>query len=602
MVLQREMPVPVWGWAAPGAEVKVGFAGQEKTARADGTGYWKTTFDPLTTSAEGRTLTISSGGDTRTLQDILVGEVWVCAGQSNMARTLKHDAFEYPRFKDYCRDAEFPAVRFINYPTHAADTPLAEFDSVVHQSARWRALNADSAPEVMSLAFFFARDLNKKLGVPMGLIQVAVAGTPHTSWLARETLNAVAEKYEGSPSYEEVFAKAQEKLAKGKDAFKDWESFKAVEAAWKAHPTGRWPGTTLSIPDYPSVLFNALIHPLAPLAFRGVLWHQGEGGPAANYRERLQAQVRDWRHLFGHDFYFLWGSMTRNTGTPPPLAAEAQSFRGAVDEEFLLASQDFGSDHKTALVGFFDLGNAVTHWARKEEGGLRLAGAALATVYGKPETVFTGPELVEVKIDGPVVRATFRHTGGGLVYEPSVEGVSGFLIEEKGSAKELQWADVKIEGDTVVLSHPEVKKPTNAYYAWHANPHETLFNKEGYPAYPFRVVPRSYAAKGVAGPKLVEILTPPDKATLNVSHVRRHGYVFNAVQFKGSGTVTVRAGLPTEWKNATVTSAGRPVETGDLKTDADGRRYYEFSVLLNGPDITVADGTMPPDFAGVDRY
>lgn len=602
MVLQREMPVPIWGWADSGATVKVAFGGQEKTAKADETGAWKVVFDPLTASAEGRPLVVSAGGDSLTLKDVLVGEVWVCSGQSNMARTLKHDAFEYPRFSDYAKDAEFPTVRVIKMGTHASDTPLAEFDAAVHKESRWQVLSSTTAMDVMSLGFFFAKDLNKKLGVPIGLVQVAVAGTPQTSWLARETLDAVAAKHEGSPGYDTAFARAQENLAKGKDAFKDWESFKAVEAAWKANPIGRWPGATLSIPDYPSVLYNAMIHPLAPLAFRGVLWHQGEGGPAGKYRERLQAQVADWRKLFGHDFHFIWGSMTRNTGTPPPLTADQQSFRGAVDEEFLLASQDFGPDGKAVLVGFFDLGNQSTHWGRKEEGGLRMAGAALATVYGKPETVFTGPELVEAKIEGAAVRAKFRHTGGGLVYEPSMEGISGFLLEEKGASPELRWAEVNVEGDAVVLSHPDVKKPTNAYYAWFANPHETLFNKEGYPAFPFRAVPRVYGAKGTAGPPLVKMLSPPEKSSLNVSHVRRHGYIFNATQFKGSGTVTVRAALPREWKGATVTSQGKPVETGELKTETDGRRYYEFAVPLNGPDIVVADAENPPDFAGIERY
>ena len=602
MVLQREMAVPVWGWAEPGADVKVTFAGQEKSSKSDDKGYWKVVLDPLKTSAEGQPLQISSGSETLTLKDVLVGEVWVCSGQSNMARTLKNDAFEYPRFNDYAKDAEFPTVRVIRIATHASDAPLGEFDGAVNKETKWQVLNSNSAMEVMSLAFFFAKDLNKKLGVPIGLVQVAVAGTPQTSWLAREILEEAAAKFEGSPSYETVFARAQENLGKGKETFKDWEGFKAAEAAWRANPTGRWPGTTLAVPDYPSVLYNAMIHPLAPLAFRGVIWHQGEGGPAARYRERLQAQVADWRKLFGHDFHFIWGSMTRFTSVPPPLGADQQSFRGAVDEEFLLASRDFGPDGKATLVGFFDLGNFGTHWARKEEGGLRMAGAALATVYGKPETIFTGPELVEAKIEGAAVRAKFRYVGGGLIHEPSLDGISGFLIEEKGASPELRWADVKVEGDTVLLSHPDVKKPTNAYYAWHSNPHETLFNKEGYPAFPFRMVPRSYSARGTAGPPLVEMLNPPEKAFVNVSHVRRHGYIFSPVQLKASGTVTVRAALPREWKGATVTSQGKPVETGELKTNAEGWRYFEFVVPFNGPDIIVADSANPPDFSGVERF
>lgn len=601
MVLQRDKPLPVWGRADAGASVKVGFAGQEKSAKADGKGYWKVVFDPLAASAQGRPLRIIAGSESLALEDVLVGEVWVCSGQSNMARRLRNDAMNYPWFKEYTKDAEYPAIRFIDYSTHASAIPLADFDPVVHRDTHWQVLGESTAFEVMSLGYFFAKDLNRTLGVPVGLVQVAVAGTPQTSWLARETLDAVAAEFSSSPGHEVLWARAQENLGKGKEGYKDWAGFEAAETAWKTNPIGRWPGANFHIPDYPGVLYNALVHPLAPLAIQGVLWHQGEGGPAVNHRERLLAMVADWRKLFGQEFFFIWGSMSRNTGAPPPLAEDQQSFRGAVNEEFLLASQTFGPNGKAVLVNFFDLGNQSTHWARKEEGGHRMAGAALAEVYGKPDIIYTGPELVEAKIDGATVRAKFRHTGGGLVYEPSVEGISGFLLEEKGAVQELRWANVVIEGDTVVLSHPDVKKPTNAYYGWHSNPHETLFNKEGFPAYPFRAVPRVLGAKGKTAAPLVELLNPPPKTALNVSHVRRHGYLFSVTQDKGSGKATVRARIPREWKGATIELNGQPLHVGAEQTDADGYRFHEFVVDINGPGIVVADTANPPDFSGIKR-
>lgn len=602
MVLQQGKQVPVWGWADPGSSVKVAFAGQEKSAKADDKGYWKATLDPLQSSAAGGELSIKAGAESVTLKDVLVGEVWVCSGQSNMARTLKNDAFNFPWFKDYAKDAEYPAIRCINYAADASDKPKEDFDPVVQKDIHWKPLTKDSAMDVMSLGFFFAKRLNKELGVPIGLVQVAVPGTPQTAWIARETFDVMNKKVPASPTYEATFAKSEEGLAKGKDlAFKDWAGFAAAEAAWKASPSGRWPGANVFVPDYPTVLYNAMIHPLAPFAIQGVIWHQGEGGPAVNYRERLQEQVAQWRKLFGQDFTFIWGSMSRNTSTPPPLAADQQSFRSGVNEEFLLASQDFGPKGKAVLVDFFDLGDQSTHWAQKEEGGKRMAGAALAEVYGKPGTLFTGPELVEAKIEGATVRAKFRHVGGGLVYAPSVEGISGFLIEEKGSGQELRWADVKIEGDSVILSHPDVKKPTNAYYGWNANPHETLFNKEGYPAYPFRGVPRVFAAKGKPGPALVELASPVQRLDLNISHVRRDGYLFTAVQDKASGKAKVKARLPKEWKSAKFAIKGQPFDAGAEQTDADGYRLYEFDVEINGPAVEVMNSANPPDFSKVDR-
>jgi len=605
MVLQREKPVPVWGWADPGTPVSASFAGQEKTAKADEKGYWRVSFDPLTASTESRELKVTAGAESKAVKDVLVGEVWLCAGQSNMARPLRNCSFDYPFFKKYTEDAEYPQVRFFDCPTYVSDKPLDDLDPQMQGKAAWQAVNKTTSLDVMAIPFFFSKELNKKLGVPVGLLQVAVSGTPLTAWMAAETFDSLAAAHPDLPDYKTAFAAKNADLAKfkGKVSFKDWSEFAAAEAAWKANPAGSWPGASNGVlSDYPSVLYNTLIHPLAPMALRGVLWHQGEAGPGEKHKERLMANIAQWRKLYGQDFTFIWGALTRKTQQPPPMQPALEAFRGNINEDFLLASQSFGADGHAVLVNFFDLGNTGTHWARMEEAGHRMAGAAFASVYGKPETVFTGPELVEAQIEGSKIRAKFRHIGGGLVYEPSVDGISGFVIEEKGSG--LHWAEVAIEGDTVVLSHPDVKSPANAYYGWGANPHETLFNKEGYPAFPFRAVPRVLSGgKGSAGDEpLVELVNPPGKAELNVAHVRRHGYVFNVEIRKGSGTATVRVRLPREWKGGVITSKGQPVAAGEWQTDAKGGRFRELTVEANGPWIVVADTENTPDFSSVDRF
>ncbi len=603
MVLQQKMPLPVWGWAGPGAAVRVAFAGQEQTAKADGTGYWKATLTALPASSEGRKLTVTAGSATVTLNDILVGEVWLCAGQSNMARMLLSESRDYPQYQTFMKEAEFPAIRFIRYQTDVSETPLTDFDPVVQHDIHWQVLSNATSKDTMSIPFFFAKEINKALGVPVVLVEVAVAGTPQTAWLARETLEEVAKKIPGEPDFQKRWAESEGRLAGLKEDYHDWAGFKAAEAAWKANPSGRWPGANQLIPDFPSGLYNALVCPLAPLAFQGVLWHQGESGPASNHRERMVAQMTQWRKLFGRDFHFLWGSLARNTSTPPPLGASAASLRANINEEFLLAAQDWESGgDSSVLLNFADLGNNATHWGRKDEAGRRMAGAALATVYGKPNTVFTGPELVEAKIEGAVIRAKFRYVGGGLVYEPSVDGISGFLIEEKGATPALRWAEVAIKGDTVILSHPDVHKPTNAYYGWHLNPHETLFNKEGYPAYSFRAVPRTNASKGDEAPPLVELVGAPPKVLLDVKHVRRNGYLFSVQQKGGSGKTMVRVRLPKEWKDANVSAGGKPVNAGPEKTGDGGLRSREFEVEINGPPITVGNAAQPPDFSRVDRF
>lgn len=598
MVLQREKPVPVWGWTDPGETVTVSFAGQTKTAEADEKGYWKAELDPMPASAKGETLDISGKGGSVGIKDVLVGEVWLCAGQSNMARGLKNDTFDYPFFKDYANDADYPSIRFINYTTDAADTPRDDYDLIVQRDTHWQVLNSSTAMDCMSIPFFFAKRIYQETGVPVGMVEVAVSGTPQTAWMAEEAIDAVAEKYKTSSDYKTFFAAADAKLATGKESFKSWADFLKTEAEWKKNPTGRWPGYATS--DHPSVLYNALVHPAAPMALRGVLWHQGEGGPFANHAERMVAQIGQWRELFGQDFWFIWGSLGRNAGTPPPTVPLATSLRSNMNEEFLLASQNFGPNGKALLVNFTDLGNAGTHWGMKQEAGLRMAGAALAHIYEKPKTVYTGPEMTTAEIDGSEIRVHFKNTGGGLVYEPSIDGISGFLIAGNGKAV---WADVKIDGDSVILSSPEISNPTAVYYGWHVNPHETLFNKEGYPAYNFRTTPRASGLSGM--PKethpLAELVSGPNKATLNVVHVRRNGYVFKPIIFRGSGTATVRAYLPKEWDDAQITIGDKPVKAAK-QTAADGARFYEFPAEVNGPDILVLNTANPPDFSNVYRF
>lgn len=596
MILQREKSVPVWGWADPGAGVKIAFAGQEKQGRADTEGYWRVALDPLTASASGSPLTITSGTETHTLVDVLVGEVWLCAGQSNMARPLQNDAFDYPRFKEYQKDADYPLIRFFACPTYASTTPQTDLDPAVQAGAKWQILSPSNSAQVMSIPFFFAKDLTNKLKIPIGLIQVAVSGTPLTSWMAKETFDDMAAKLPGLPDYQQSFAESEVKLDKSKQAFKNWAQFQAAESAWKANPTGQWPGSNPSIPDFPSVLYNGLVHPLAPFALEGVLWHQGESGPGPKHSELLMAMVQQWRKLFGQDFYFIWGTLTRSTATPPALEPSLNPHRGTINEEFLLASQTFGPGGRAVLVNFYDLGNASTHWAEKMEAGHRMAGAALSQVYGRKDIVFTGPELVSATIEGPVVRAKFRHIGGGLVYEPSVNGISGFVIA--GGGAELRWANVAIEGDTVVFSHPDVPKPTNVYYGWDSNPHETLFNREGYPAMGFRAVSRTAFTKGNPGEPFVELVTPVPRMNLNISHVRRNGFLITVGQPKTSGSTPVRVRVPAEWEGATVTIGGQPVAVRPIA----GGRVLEFDVEINGPDVLVANTRNAPDFSGIERF
>jgi hypothetical protein len=155
----------------------------------------------------------------------------------------------------------------------------------------------------------------------------------------------------------------------------------------------------------------------------------------------------------------------------------------------------------------------------------------------------------------------------------------------------------------VILSHPGVKSPANVSYGWHANPHETLFNKEGFAAFSFRAVPRVGVNKQPPGTPLVEMIAPAKGVELSVNHVRQNGYLFNVVHRKApEGAITVRAHIPADWKEATVTSKGAVVDAGSLQTDASGNRFLEIPTVINGPDIQVSNAANIPDFSRIHRF
>jgi sialate O-acetylesterase len=331
MVLQRQMPVPVWGWTDPSKTVTVKLGDQSATATSDGTGYWCAKLPAMEANSTGQTLTVTDGAKTITLNDVLVGEVWFCAGQSNMARPLKEEMIENPQAPKefYTTDLDYPLVRFINYPNAASDTPLTDMDPVIDGKAAWQPFSATTSGDSMVMAFFFGRSLFKDLQVPVGLVQIAVSGTTQTAWAPKDVLDSVKADGARTFTYDDCFDAQEKALAAGKDPYKSWADWKTAEAAWRANPTGRWPGS-LTILDYPGVLYNALVHPLAPMAFRGMIWHQGEAGPAPMYGARMVAMVNAWRKDYGQNFWFITGTMTRFTTKGPPLVPAAESLRSGV--------------------------------------------------------------------------------------------------------------------------------------------------------------------------------------------------------------------------------------------------------------------------------
>jgi len=602
MVLQRQMTVPVWGWADPSKTITVKIGDKSATAASDTTGYWCAKLPAMEANATGQEITVTDGANTITLKDVLIGEVWFCAGQSNMAFSVKGTADSNPQAPGMPTDINYPQVRYILYPNYASETPLAEMDPVVDGKAAWQVIGPGTIDNCMAMGFYFGREINKQLKVPVGLVQIAVAGTTQTAWCSKDALDSAKPDGAHVYTYDECFAASEKGLAGGKGV-KSWADWKTADAAWHSNPTGRWPGT-IPLMDYPAVLYNALVHPLAPMALRGMLWHQGEAGPFVDYGPSLVAMVNDWRKLYGTDFWFLYGTMTRFTVNSPPLTQTptVESLRSGINEEFLRAQTLFGKDGKGVMVGMLDLGNVGTHWERKDEAGRRLALAAMDQAYGAP-SVYTGPELVDGTINGSTVTLKFSNVGTGLKYEPSIDGISGFVLQGKDKTV---WATPTIQGtDTVTLSDPAISDPLTVYYAENLNPHETLFNSEGMPAYSFHFktgpVIRDKPTLALAVP---DKLTDP-KAALHISDVHRYAYVVGFLNgHSAPGPNTIKCYIPKEWAKPAAQQDGKDVPFGDLTPDAQGNRFAIVSAESNGPPVVLYDASHPEALASANtkRY
>jgi len=604
MVLQRGKPAPVWGWAEPGAVVEVAFAGQTKRATARADGYWRATLEPLAASREGRDLVVRIGAETITRRNVLVGEVWLAAGQSNMNHPgPDKDTGVYPHYVSPPAASGKPQIRIMKFGWGAALEPLADIDPTQRGDSPWQVLGENPAPRSMNLSRYFALVVRDGLDVPVGVVHVAVSGTNQAAWMSRETLGSFPGAGKAANAYEQFFAVAEGKLASSTGQIKSWADFERSDAEWRRTRKGRWPvgARALQIFAFPTSLYNTRIHPVAPLAMRGVIWHQGEGGPGGPYGRRLVAMAKQWRELFDQDLVFIWGTLSRSTTSSPPLEPLLSWFyRSNTNVEIRKALELFGDDKNVALVEFYDVGDHETHFGQKAEAGRRMGLAALTTAYGQ-DHVYAGPRQAKATINGNKALLRFEHVGKGLVYTPSIGGISGVIV--KGAQGPYRWAEVKvIDPATVEVSHPEIAEIKTIAYGVAPNPHETIFNSAGLPASPLRVnvgrIPH-----GAQGPGMVRPAGESRRAaTLSVAHVRRDGYVFRLLKRRGSGdaTVTVQAYVSGEWDGCEVRLGGKPVETAE--TTVDGLRFVTFDAPTDGSWIVVAAKGKAEQFTGVNRF
>lgn len=431
-VLQRGQPVPVWGTANDGEKVSVELGGQKAETTAKD-GKWRVDLKPL--EAGGPFTMKISGENTVEVKDLLVGEVWVASGQSNMEWKF-NGSFE----PDVERPkANHPKLRMFTAAKVTSPVPLAEL------RGSWVTCSPETVGAFSVVAYYFARDLQAKLGVPVGVISTSWGGTPAQAWTS-------VEGFAGHAELDGYAKQSQENLAKF--------SAEAPPKALGQHTA--------------SVLYNGMIAPAVPYGMKGVIWYQGESnaGKSKEYQTLFPAMIADWRAKWKlGDFPFLYVQIAPFKGQPPEIR-EAQ---------FLT----LGKTEKTAMAVITDYGNANDiHPKQKEPVGHRLSLAARALAYGE-KIEYSGPLYESMKAEGGKAVITFSHVGGGLVAQGG--DLKGFTIA--GADGNFVPAKAEIKGTGVIVSAEGVAEPKAVRYGWANVPEVNLFNKEGLPASPFRTDP-----------------------------------------------------------------------------------------------------------------
>jgi sialate O-acetylesterase len=445
MVLQRDRPVAVWGEAAPGETVAVEFAGQHKSAVATAAGRWRVDLDPLPASAEPRTLTVH-GSNTLTFSDVLVGEVWLCSGQSNMEKQLGPRQGQQPtdNYEEEIRRADYPRLRLFEVPWSAKPKPGVT-------GLCWVSCTPGTivSAEFSAVAYYFGRELVRELGVPVGLIQSSFGGTQIEAWMP-------AAAFASSPELRDL-----------------------VHVHYPAWVEG----------VQPTELYQSMIVPLEPYTLRGFLWYQGEtncmNAEGAVYTEKMRALIASWRAAW-HDpaapFYYVqiapfdysrWDKLPKLL-TPEALPRfwEAQTAALAIPHTGMVVTTDLVADPHDI------------HPTDKRDVGLRLARLALAETYGRRDLLARSPRWAGTRtLPGGKVELRFSDTGAGLTTR---DGRPANDFKIAGPDRRFVPADAVIQGDRVIVSSPQVAAPVAARFAWDEVANPNLVNSAGLPAISFR--------------------------------------------------------------------------------------------------------------------
>jgi sialate O-acetylesterase len=475
MILQQNAKVALWGWASPGEKISItnSWNKQTATATADAAGKWITYLQ--TTKAGGPYTLQFKGTNAIEVKNILLGEVWLASGQSNMeffiGKTPNPSYTGVVNHDEVMKDAEHPDIRTIDVPNKVADEPLPDF------KGEWKMCSAKTIDTFSAVAYFFAREINKATGYPVGIINATWGGTPAESWTKKEVLQSDADLNEILVRYQKALAVFPQENEKYKATLAKWkEDTSAQKGAAPRGPMG--PRHSQS----PYKLYNGMIVPVEPYTLKGVIWYQGESNAdrAYQYRKLFPAMIQAWRNDWKAPklpFYFVQISPHRSQN------AEIRDAQLNV----------YRNTPYTGMAVTTDNGDSLDiHPRNKELVGKRMSLWALHNEYGKKDLVVSGPLYKSMKIEGNKIRIAFDFDKGLAAKDGELKE---FIIA--GDSQEFVPANARIEGNTVVVWNDAVKSPKAVRFAWKNVPHPNLYNGAGLPASPFRTDEWKLTTQGI---------------------------------------------------------------------------------------------------------
>jgi sialate O-acetylesterase len=476
MVVQRDQPLKIWGWADPSESVVVSIGNSKATAVADAAGKWHLELPPMPANKSPSSLIIQ-GSNRIEIKDVLVGEVWVCSGQSNMEWSVAASMNPHEEIAA----ANHPLIRHIKVPLVPSMIPLENFQS------SWQVCSPNTAAGFTAVGYYMARELSVKLDIPVGLINSSWGGTRVEPWIPPvgfqrvEALGNIYQSVVGRTPGSAPYAKRLDEHIK---SLEDWlvkaKTYKERREVLAPNPSFPAELSPYASNQDPTMLYNGMIHSIVGFPIRGAIWYQGESNHDEGmlYLEKKKALIQGWRELWGQGdfpFYYVQIAPFRYGDKDPTTLAKFWEAQAAVQS----------AAPKTAMVVINDIATVNDiHPPNKQEVGRRLALLALANDYGMQDVAARSPELVSMELMGKQLKLSFKNTAGGMKTRDG-KPPTHFEVIGVGSSG-YRPAVAQIQGDSLILTCAEVPEPTAMRFAWDMLAEPNLCGMTGLPVGAFR--------------------------------------------------------------------------------------------------------------------